>query len=523
MREKKPTLTNISLKQFFTKHFFFFVIVAVAIFARFTQLTTIPILTHDEAKDAGLAPQSVLSGNQTDYFGFVAGINIIFYLLASVPHVLFSDPILKVRFFSAIFGVAAVALVYVLGNYLFSKKTGVIAGFLLSIYHVHLFFSRTEFLNIFDSFYSTLILLSFFSNWKTKTRASLITLATMLGFGLHFYSGLRAIIAIIFTFTLIRCLSIEGLKAKAQSLTLLVVFFLVGLGPTVVLLFTDRLTEFMATGTASTIFQSHSSSVLQKLFYNYGNSLLAYIKTPIDFHYNYGGPFLLPPFSLFFIFGVLMLCLKFHKGLNLLLLACLFGIPFFNSGILNFINNTHRLTSVVPIIILITSYGIATAGVFVARRIHSGAALGLTFAIVALFFYQNITLFFVHHVWEKALNINEFRAWEIQKIVHKENPHITKVFFIGSYSYPSFRSVPSLDYLTKEYDFADITTQEELRIAEDGTKASTLLYFILPDNLAGIPDTTTPLRQAVYYKNRYLFNTIQIKNHRNLLKNPSIP
>ena len=140
---------------------------------------------------------------------------------------------------------ATVALIYIAGNYLFSRKTGIIAGFLLSAYHVHLFFSRTELLNLFDSFYGLLLLTLYFVYWRSRTQASLITLAIMLGSGLHFYSGLRAIIIIITAFTLFSFINVKGFRAKGSSFTSLVIFFLVGLGPTITLFFTDRLTEMM--------------------------------------------------------------------------------------------------------------------------------------------------------------------------------------------------------------------------------------------------------------------------------------
>ena len=188
--------------------------------------------------------------------------------------------------------------------------------------------------------------------------------------------------------------------------------------------------------------------------------------------------------------------------------------------------------SLVPVIILITAHGVASTAVFIDKKINAKVALGFTTVIIALFIYQNLTLFFVKNVWEKALNINEFRAWEMQKIVRKENPLSIKMLFIGSSVYPSYKSVPPLDYLTKEYDFIDIKSREDLITTVSGSDRSASLYIILPDNSAGVTASIisnniekdeTYSQQDVYYKDKYLFSTIQVKNYKNLLKNPRTP
>ena len=84
---EKIRQAHIALKQTLTKHFLFPIIIAVAALLRLVH-NLHAILTHDEAKDAGLFPQLVLSGIHKDYFGFNAGMVRFFsFCLCSPPFV----------------------------------------------------------------------------------------------------------------------------------------------------------------------------------------------------------------------------------------------------------------------------------------------------------------------------------------------------------------------------------------------------------------------------------------------------
>jgi len=509
---------SISLVKFLKSNKLLFVIIILAIIVRFWNITSIPILTHDEGKDAGLFPQKIISRELKDYFGFNAGINNMFFVVSSIPHLFLVDPILKVRFFSALFGVFSVILVYVLAKNIASKKTALISAIFLSVYHIHVHFSRTEFLNLFDSFYALIIFIVFSllsRDWEIK---NIILLAIILGIGLHFYSGIRALILLTFItfliFTFIKC----GIKKSIGFIVVFLIFFLIALGPMLIVMAT-RKDESMALGTATYVFSPNQTfnSNLNKIAINYKESLLAYVKTPIDFHYKYGGPFLFFPFSVFFIFGFILILKRVKSPINFLIASSIIGIPFFNSAIFTNINFTHRLLSLVPPIILLTSLGLEKSAFLIKKIINIKAETLFIVTVCIFFIAYNIHLYFYKNIWEKTLNINEFRAWEMQKIINQEDNRNSVVLFIGISYYPSYKSVPPLEYLTKKYTVIDILNPEMLYKIINYRNFN-YLFIILPDNniiskeqiLTKYFYPNKPYLKKVYYKSIYLFDILKI-------------
>ena len=534
---------------FFTNYlkskYILILILAFGLFIRSWNITAVPILTHDEAKDAGIFPQKIISGELTDYFGFNAGINNFFFVLSSLPHYFIEDPIVKVRFLSVLFGTASLLLMYYFVARIASKRVALIATFFLAVYHVHIHFSRTEFLNLFDSFYALVILIAFYHFRKNQHVNSIIALAATLGFGLHFYSGLRAMILLaILSFCIViatpfirfvfqqKKVEKKQFREAVSSLIIFALFFVVALGPTIIV-FKDRPHEALASGTATLVLNDDNPLQIKigTIVENYKQSLLAYVYTPIDFHYRYGGPFLQIPYSIFFIIGFLLITVRIKHQTNLLIMLSLLGIPFLNSAILYQVNYTHRLMSLVPMIIITTALGVNFVSGII--RNYGGKNLSMVFVllIATSFFIYNIALYFYHNIWEKTLFINEFRAWEAQKIITSAPKNSTVVFFLGNEIMPSYASLPPLAYLTEGYSIRDIINLQQLNELNSEIK-DTALFIVLPENIAGVDisysmsdgnfaqkvlgantsfvQNITP-NEKVYYKNRYLFDMMKGK------------
>ena len=178
------------------KYFLLIPILILGIFLRFYDLNKFPIVFHDEAKDTGLFPIKILTGEIRDYFGFFAGINNVFFVISTIPHLIFSDPIIKLRFFSALFGSLSIIIVYIYLSKISTKLTAFIGAFLFATYHVLIHFSRSEFLNLFDSFYTLVILLIFYYSTLKKNYFITGIFGLLIGLGFHFYSGIRPVLLI---------------------------------------------------------------------------------------------------------------------------------------------------------------------------------------------------------------------------------------------------------------------------------------------------------------------------------------
>ena len=511
-------LKRLSIYKLLKENYILIAIIILAILLRFWALDSIPILTHDEGKDTGLFPEMVLNGKLKDYFGFYQGMNNFFFVFSSIPHLFVDNSILKARLFSAFFGVLSVILIHHVIKRAYSEKEALISAFFLATYHVHLHFSRSEFLNIFDSFYGIVILAAIYYFHKFKSLKTNILLALTLGFGLHFYSGIRALTALTLLFYFLYTILKVPFKKNIIYLTSFIVFFTIAIGP-MAIVYKNRPSEALAKGNTEIVFYKTKDlkTIVGDISNNYIKSLSAYISEPIEHHYKYGGPFLVFPFSALFVVGLIVCILKMSKSLNGFMLLTLFGIPFFNSAILYNLNNAHRLMTVVPFISIIMSLGTYYIVSKIKYLSHIASWIFILTTLSAFFIY-NINIYFYKNVWENALFINEFRAWEAQKLVNREDVKTTLILFVGNSLMPSYKSIPSLEYLTKKYTVIDILNPEMLYQIINYRNFVNYLFIILPDNNI-IPSKQTLAKyfysnkayfKKVYYKNMYLFDILKI-------------
>lgn len=465
------------------------ILLAIFIFSFFLRawkISEIPILGHDEARDAGLLPQMFLRGEIKDFFGYnVYGIPNTFIILASAPHLIFGRTILSVRLLAVIFGSLSVILTYFLAKRFFNQKIGLIASLIMASYHIHLHFSRSEFLNVFDSFWACLVVWLLLISLEGEVYLySLFGL--FLGFSLHFYQGIRAVVffaGIYFLAYSLRKTAFFSIKKLLCS----AIGFLVGLGPTLFVALA-RPHQFLDTGMAGKSFLDFYKEggvdglvdFLTLLPNKFFNSLAAIVAKPIDFHYLYGGPFLLLPSSLFFVVGVMIALKNIFKKEYHIFLFWILSVLFFNSALLQNINFTHRLLSLIPALMIITALGIYKAfAVVISRKFRRffGLLIGLLIFFVSI---QNIKLYFFDSIWKKTIALNNKTATTAGFYV-KQFDMNNSFYFLDS-PRMSWKSVPSWEYLSGEYNITDLNesafTDGVLGIEE---KKEGKVFIVLPE------------------------------------------
>jgi len=447
-------------------------------------LSEIPILGHDEARDAGLLPQSFLQGEIKDFFGHnVYGIPNTFIILTSIPHWLFGQTVFSVRILAAIFGSLTVILAYFLAKKFFDSKVGLITSLIMASYHVHLHFSRTEFLNLFDSFWACLVIWLLLVAIQSHLFFSLL-LGLSLGFSLHFYQGIRATVLFVgayFSIYLLKNFSSFSVK-KFFSLTM---GFLIGLGPTLLVIFI-RPHQFWDTGNAGKSFLDFyaqegvgglikfSTLLPNKIF----TSLAAIIVEPIDFHYRYGGPFLILPLALFFIVGLIVLLKNFTKKESNILVFWILSVIFFNSVLPESVNFTHRLLSLVPALVIIAALGIyKTAVIFRKPALLSSLLIGALTLFVTI---QNIKLYFFDSAWKRTISLNAKVATTAGFYTKQFDSEIN-FYFLNS-SRMSWKSVPSWEYLSGEQKIIDLEkTGFRIQVLKIREKTQKVVFIVLPE------------------------------------------
>ena len=472
---------------------------------RFYRLSEIPILGHDEARDAGLLPEAFLKGEIKDFFGQgIYGIPNLFFMLSSLPHILFPRTVLAIKFFAALFGVFSVLATYLLARKLFNREIAIISGVLLSFYHVHLHFSRSEFLSLFDSFWAPLLVWNLMLAREKNKRFSLL-LGLVIGFSLHFYQGIRAIALMCF-FYFFASLFFQKIKEILKKTFLFFLGLLIGLGPLLVNLFTRPQQVFNTGNAGKPIILTMTFSELMKVFperiLQVFGSIVYY---PIDFHYNYGGPFLQFPANLFFLFGFVVILRKARLARYNFLLFWVASVLLINSAIPFNINFTHRLLSALPGLIIITSLGIN----FVVQKLKKPYLINLaTIFLIITVAFINLKVYFFNQAWKRGTHINTKVATTAGFYI-KDFKQTTPFYFLNS-SRMSWKSIPSWEYLTEEYYVADVEENALndfiLSIKE---KSGSKVFIILPERESdfSLIKKTFPgcYQRQFYFDNDFLF------------------
>lgn len=455
------------------------IILIGAFLVRSCGLSEVPILVHDEARDAGLLPEAFLKGETKDFFGYgIYGIPNIFFILSSIPHLIFPRTVLAVRFFSLIFGFFSVLLTFFLARKLFNEKIALISVFLLSFYHVHIHFSRSEFLNLFDSFWSPILVLCLFCAIEDELVSS-IFFGLIAGLLPHFYQATRAILLIGVIYFGIYLL-VKQRKLFFKKTLLFLVGFLIGFGPSILIaLNPTRINEVFDLGNAGKpiIFDKTVGDLKdilpEKIIMSFGST----VYYPIDFHYQYGGPFLKLPFNIFFVVGLFLILRNIFKSRYNFLLLWVISVFFFNSIILVNVNFTHRLLSLVPALIIILGLGIYAVG-------NSLGKLSSVFYSLLLFFwlFSNVKLYFWDSVWKKTISLNNKLATTAGYYV-RSFPRDIDFYFLSS-DRMGWKSVPSWEYLDEEYSVKDLSEGEFLdKILKLKTDEKKVVFIIPPERI----------------------------------------
>lgn len=473
-------------KSFFNRSelLFLMVLVFLSAFLRLFYLEKIPLLSGDETRDAGFLPEAFLRGEIKDFFGYgVYGIPNLFFAFSSLPHLLFGHSVLAIRFWAAFFGVLTVVLTYFLAKKCFGAPAGRAAALLMAVYHVHLHFSRSEFLPLFDSFWSSLLAILLLNSLKEKR--SPLFLGIAMGLAFHFYQGIRAFLLLTAIYFLIWTLL--AFRRSRPLLGLKIGYFLAGLflgiGPSLVV-FLTRFGEIFNTGTAGKpLFLSlKPGEFLEILPFNLSRSLGSLVYYPLDFHYHYGGPFLSFPFNVFFILGAVFLLLKIKKKESNFLLLWILAVLTFNSAILADLNFAHRLLSVIPAIMIVTALGIVHFSRFLRFNqsvIFSKIILTL---IIAAFMFFNFKAYFLDAVWVKAIDTNTKVATIAGYYTASFSPE-TKFYFLNS-SRMGWRSCPTWEYLAPQVQVRDVKRDEiDYLLPEIKNQGGKNIFIFLPERL----------------------------------------
>lgn len=428
----------------------FLFLTAFTILTSFFLLDQYPAISlGDELRDAGLNALKIKQGIITDFFDFGSyqGYGNFIPLISSVFIPFFNLSPLIYRIPSALFGTGAVLLTYMLGRVAGGRRVGLIAALFLAGSLLHLHYSRTELLVIVDSFLAPIVIMTVLSALYQKEGFFLTGLAA--GFSLHFYAGIRGIIAAsllyLIAFHLIRFTSLlkKGtifiyLKKIIVGASLFVIGFTVAAGPTITKLKDSN--TYAAVGTTHLIFQSDAfqNKTFQEKIINlwdlYQQSFLTYTFKPTnDFHFRYRQshkePLLPTPLNWFFLTGlvsVFMIKRLRKKHFSSLLIMIILVFPIFNEVAVNTVGFDHRLMSVMPTLMVVAALGINALITAIPYRLLQNLFI---FGILFIYLSSQLFLFFIQRVSDYGFDPKEYVFQEM--LTYIKNDQSYSIYFIA--------------------------------------------------------------------------------------------
>lgn len=353
-------------------------IFALAVFTRFFLLGSYPYVSiGDQMRDTGINAVKIARGELRDFFAFgdyqgygnfIPLISYFFLLILGHSTLIYLIP-------SSIIGVLSIILTYFLARLWQGRKVAFCASLILIVSFFHLHYSRSELLVIMDSFLAPLILLGLFFSWRLMIGSFIFGLIA--GFSLHFYAGIRGMVAISFLFAVFAGIykiitgHKKALVTNIKHFFLWIILFFIGffisLGPRI-----DRFNRdnsFSQVGQARIIFQNEEflkKNLSEKSIYLYQTYVKAFLvytfENNNDFHFNYRSALLGFPVNWFFLGGLFYLLLSFRHRKNFLsnlLVFVIFLYPITNEVIVDSVGADHRLIGILPILAIVAGYGLA--------------------------------------------------------------------------------------------------------------------------------------------------------------------
>ena len=180
---------------------FMVILLILTLSSRFFMLQSFPFVRlGDELRDAGLDGMRIREGSLRDFFSFGSyqGYGRFIPLISFLFSFLFKNSPLMYLLPAAIVGSLSIFVTYLLGRLWLGRRTAFIGSLFLVGSLYHLFYSRTELVNISDTLIAPLIILAGYSTYFFAEGFFLTGLIGGLSF--HFYSTTKSILITVTVF-----------------------------------------------------------------------------------------------------------------------------------------------------------------------------------------------------------------------------------------------------------------------------------------------------------------------------------
>ena len=449
-----------------------------------------PFVLGGDEGSAGLVGWEFVQGNRDNlmslgWFSFPA----LYFWMLSISQTMFGMSTEAIRWVSALGGALTVPALYWAAKGMFGRRTAFWASTWLSTFHVHLFFSRLAYNNIWDGLFFTIAFGAIWQGWEKGWRRSFILGGLAIGFSQFFYTTSRFIPIIILAWLILLFLHKRPARAQKSGIASMALVSLSVFLPLGLLYLTDLESLFFTASRVSMLVPGWTAEVARAL----GTTPLGLIleQSWITFlglfiaelqgiYSDSGVPMLFGISAILVVFGVFICIVRIRDprySLPMLTLIATFVI----GGLSIQAPNVQRMLLLPSILALLVVFPFDEITVWISKRWKQTSVLIslLMTCVIGVAMFQNLRHLFVDYFpGETYGSVNGEVTYEMIELIHEEGQDAA-YFFIGG-ERMNFDSIPSLAYLSPSVTGTDLEYPYAL---PDPSQNSNMkkIFIILPD------------------------------------------
>jgi 4-amino-4-deoxy-L-arabinose transferase-like glycosyltransferase len=442
------------------------------------------VLSGDEGS-AGLTAWEFRTGARDNllsigWFSFPA----LYFGLLSVSQAVFGRTTEAIRLASALAGALTVPALYWTARQMFGRPAALAAAAWLAAFHVHVFFSRLAYNNIFDGLLFVLAAGGLWRGWQDARRSAFVLAGLALGFSQYFYTTSHLTPIVLALWVVLLALNRRPDRARlaglaATGLVALAIFLPLGLVYAAhpdQLVFTASRVSMLVPGwtseAAAALGMTSAGLVLEQIWVTGLGLTVAELQ---GVYYASGAPMLISMSAVLFVAGLLVCVVRCRNPRYSLPLLVLAG-TILMGGLSIQAPNSQRLLYMSPALALMVVLPLEEARGWSARRWPGGhrALVVLAGLLLIVMLAQNLDHLFHRYFPREEYGSLNGAVTQAMIEIWPSIPRGVPVYFFGD-GRMGFASIPSITYLRPEAHAIDADSVDEIP-----PQTSELIAFVLP-------------------------------------------
>ena len=470
----------------------------LALIVRAWAIGSMPYVLSGDEGSAGLTAWEFRTGARDNllslgWFSFPA----LYFGLLSVSQAVFGRTTEAIRLVSALAGALTIPALYWMARQMFGRPAALAAAAWLGAFHVHVFFSRLAYNNIFDGLLLVLAVGGLWLGWQEGRRDGFLLAGLSLGLSQYFYTTARLTPIVLTIWVVLLAVHRRPDRARtsglaAGGLAALAVFLPLGMlyaSHPDQLFFTASRVSMLIPGwtseAAAALGMTAGGLVLEQIWVTALGLTVAELQ---GVYYAPGAPLLISVSAVLFVAG-LLICLRHIRDPRYSLPLLVLAGAILMGGLSIQAPNSQRLLYMAPALALVVILPLEATRAWSARHWPGGRhALSLLAGLlVIVMLTQNLDQLFGRYFPREEYGSVHGEVTQAMIEIWPAIPPGTPAFFFGG-ERMGFASIPSIAYLRPEAYALDLD-----RVDRIPPSLKALVAFVLPEQGASLAALQIPL------------------------------